>query len=580
MARYEDILRAFSPAERLLLYALTILLAVSALVLVVEVSRAVSLIVPAQGGTLVEGEVAPVRFINPILTLSQADEDASQLIYSGLMRAMPDGSFSPDLAESYTVSSDGTTYTFILRPDATFQDGTPLTSADIAFTVALAQNPDFKSPLQADWDGVQVSTPDAHTVVFTLPHAYAPFIQDTTLGILPKHLWENVSAEEFPFSPLNTHPVGSGPYRVSSSQTDSTGSVTRYDFVPFSKFTLGVPYLKHITFVFYPSDDALIQAFNTHQIDAIAGVAPADLSSLKRNDAELLQVPLPRVFGIFFNQSHNAIFADSSVRAALNAAINKQEIVNSILDGYGTELDGPIPPGVLGAAPQTVTTALPIASVATSSTTVSANIDAAHAILVKGGWVYSQSTDTWTKGKQTLAFTISTADEPELVATANAAAAAWKALGAHVTVQVYPLSDFNNNVLRPRSYDAILFGEVVGRTGDLFAFWHSSQRNDPGLNLAMYANAKVDTLLSEARSESDTDQRDKLYGSFTQDIEKDQPAVFLYAPDFLYVVPKSLSGVELGALTTPSERFLNVYQWYTETQHVWDFLTNAPENSF
>jgi peptide/nickel transport system substrate-binding protein len=136
-------------------------------------------------------------------------------------------------------------------------------------------------------------------------------------------------------------------------------------------------------------------------------------------------------------------------------------------------------------------------------------------------------------------------------------------------VQIYPLSELNTSVIRPRDYDALLFGEVVGRSLDLFAFWHSSQRNDPGLNLAMYASSKVDTYLSEARATVDETKRNSLYAQFASALQKDSPAVFLYAPEFLYVVPKSLQGVELGALTTPSDRFLNVYQWYSETESVW-----------
>src|SRR5262249_777530 len=144
---------------------------------------------------------------------------------------------------------------------------------------------------------------------------------------------------------------------------------------------------------------------------------------------------------------------------------------------------------------------------------------------------------------------------------ANSVAQMWRAAGVQVSVQVYPISELNTNVIRPRQYDAVLFGEVVGRSGDLFAFWNSSERNDPGLNLAMYANSKADSLLSQARATIDPNARAKLDEQFAALVEKDVPAVFLYSPEFLYLVPSSLKGIELGALTTASERFLNSYQW-------------------
>src|SRR5262249_15281801 len=160
-----------------------------------------------------------------------------------------------------------------------FQDGTPVTASDVLYTIATAQNPDIKSPHRADWEGVTVSSPDPYTVVFALPHAYAPFIEDTTLGILPKHLWQSVQADSFPFSQLNTHPVGSGPYQIAGMKADASGAPTRYDLVPFGNFTLGGNYVSRISFAFYPSQEALVRAFQMRQIDAVAGVSPSDLNS-------------------------------------------------------------------------------------------------------------------------------------------------------------------------------------------------------------------------------------------------------------------------------------------------------------
>lgn len=120
----------------------------------------------------------------------------------------------------------------------------------------------------------------------------------------------------------------------------------------------------------------------------------------------------------------------------------------------------------------------------------------------------------------------------------------------------------------------MLFGEVVGREADLFAFWHSTQRNDPGLNLALYTNAKADTVLSEARATTNRSERDDLYDEFASLVKEDVPATFLYAPEFLYLLPSELKDVKIGALTTPAERFLNVYEWHTNVEYVWSFLTD------
>lgn len=553
----------------MVLYGLTIIMCLSALAIIAGVNRSVSVNVPAPGGRLTEGVTGPARFINPVLAMSDADEDLTALVYSGLTRPLSDGRYVPDLASTYNVSEDGTTYTFTIRPDAKFQDGTAVTSADVVYTVAQAQNPAIKSSRRADWEGVTVSAPDSRTVVFKLPKSYGPFLEDTSMGILPQHLWKDTTAEEFPFSPLNTHPVGSGAYKVSSVETDASGAPVRYTLVPFGKFTLGTPYLKSISLIFYPNEEAKIAAFNGHEVDAIAGVAPEKLSALKRTDTQTITVPLPRVFGIFFNQGHAAVFADAAVRSALTNAVDKDRLINLVLSGYGVPLDSPMLPLT---APVGSTTPGTISTAYTQET-----IADARNILQKGGWKFDETAGTWTKNKQTLTFTLTTADTPELVKTADAVATAWRQAGAKVSVQVFPISELNTNILRPRNYDAVLFGEVVGRSLDLFAFWHSSQRNDPGLNLSLYANSKADTLLSQARATTDKRERDKLYSQFADILKKDQPAVFLYAPEFVYVVPTGLRGIALGSLTLPSDRFLSVYSWYTDTERVWSIFTNKSE---
>lgn len=566
-----DLQRRFRPSERLALYTLTAIMTISALALLYGVNTVLSVEVPVDGGTLVEGEVGSARFINPVIALSRPDQDLTALVYSGLMRAAPDGSFIPDLAESYSVSDDGTVYTFLIRRDAVFHDGKPVTADDVAYTIRMTQDPAVKSPHRADWDSVKVETPDVRTVVFTLPHAYAPFLANTTLGILPQHLWATVSGADFPFATLNTRPVGSGPFKVDSFETDQTGTSIRYDLIPFNSFTLGRPHLRRLTFKFYANEDMLKKAYENKDINALAGLPPSKLEGLARTDATVRAVPLPRSFAVFFNQAHQSILADASVRASLDAAVDKQLIVDTVLRGQGAILESPVPPGIIEPAETRVS---PLSS-ALASTTRTSNPEAAataRAILSKGGWTFSEQAGTWTKDGKMLVFSLATADAPELIATAGALAAQWRAAGIQVVTAVYPLADLNTNVIRPRNYDALLFGEVVGREADLFAFWHSSQRMDPGLNLSLYANTKTDALLSQARMETSHTARGSLYSEFSGILVNDKPAVFLYAPDFLYVVPEDIRGMALGTMTTPAERFFGAYRWYTQTERIWDIF--------
>ena len=142
-------------------------------------------------------------------------------------------------------------------------------------------------------------------------------------------------------------------------------------------------------------------------------------------------------------------------------------------------------------------------------------------------------------------------------------------VGIKVDIKTFDVGNLNQSVIRPRSYDALLFGEIINHESDLFAFWHSSQRKDPGLNVAMYTNAKVDKILEDASTNINEQSRIKEYVQFENIIENDIPAVFLYSPNFIYVVSPNVKGLSIDHITSSSDRFSNVYSWYTETENVW-----------
>lgn len=575
--RLHDLLRQFSPSERLALYSLSVVLALSSFILLAEANGVMSTRIPAEGGMLVEGGVGVPRFINPLLATTQADLDLTALAYSGLLRLGDEGGYIPDLAQSYEIT-DGTTYTFHLRDGLTFHDGSPLTSADILFTIALAQNPDIKSPRRPDWEGVSITAPDERTVVFTLPHAYAPFLENATLGILPKHLWERVAPEEFPFHALNTHPTGSGPYVVRDVMLDATGAPTEYALKAFPGFTLGKPHISEITYHAYRDEASLLAAAGAGTIESFVASSPKVVPSEIQARGQFIRAPLTRIFGIFLNQNHAPILADVSARRALDAAIDKESLVEGILGGFGSPLAGPVPESILsGAVAGAASSSTASTSVATS-TTETDRITVARQILVNGGWNLAAAASTsdeksWKKGESSLSLTLATADTEELVQTANAVAEAWRAAGIPTDVRIYPLQEFNQNILRTRQYDAILFGEAVGRSLDLFPFWHSSQRNDPGLNLSLYTNAEADRALAEARAATNREEREALIRDFLLTVDKDDPAVFLYSPEIAYLVPSYLHGVRVGPVSNAAERFAGIHSWYRDTERVWDIFT-------
>jgi peptide/nickel transport system substrate-binding protein len=201
--------------------------------------------------------------------------------------------------------------------------------------------------------------------------------------------------------------------------------------------------------------------------------------------------------------------------------------------------------------------------------------DAAN-VLEDAGWTYDGETRLWTRTKPdlTLSLTIKTSNVPELKAVAAEVQKDWQELGVPVSIELYEPGDLTQNVIRPRNYGALLFGMVIGRDRDLFAFWHSSERSDPGLNIALYVNRSVDGLLESARRESDPAKASEDLQKVNDLVAADYPAAFTHAPEFLYAKPADLRGIVLPQIASPSDRFASVASWYRRTDLVWPFLAD------
>ncbi len=575
-AKAEEAVKSFSPSERGVFYLFALLLTLAALGLLWNLNGHIMVQVPTKGGHLTEGITGYPRFINPLLSITDADKDMTALTYSGLLKATPEGELIPDLAESYSISEDKLTYAFVLKDNISFHDGKPVTADDVVFTVEKAQDELLQSPRRPNWAGVTVKKINDKEVHFVLKQPYAPFIANATIGILPKHIWVNIPTEQFAWSTVNLEPIGSGPYKIEKMGKKDEGTKTSlgileyYTLVPFEHYALGEPLISRITLRFYPNEEATIGAYNNKEVESIAAISAQNAKTIAaKDDVRIEQIPLTRIFAVFLNQNEAPILRERSVRRALSAAVNKKKIIDEVLHGYGTVTDGPIPPGML---PDKSSAAL-VSDGEKETMTDTERIEAAKNILLQSGWTWNGETSKMEKKSKNettgLSFSISTSDAPELRQTAIILKQQWESIGATIDIKIFEIGNLNQNIIRPRKYDTLLFGEVIGRDLDLYAFWHSSQRNDPGLNINLYANVKTDKLLDEVRTVSDKRERLAKYRAFEEEIQNDTPAIFLYSPDFIYVLPEKIKGFTLATITDPSDRFGRIEEWYIETSGVW-----------
>lgn len=513
--------------------------------------------VPQIGKSYTEGVLKEPRTINPLYAAHDPDQDMVRLVFSRLLSYNGRGEIEPDLAERYEISKDGKTYTLTLRSNAQWHDGKPVTSDDVLFTIATIQNPLYKSPLRVNWQGVSVEKIDQRTVRFTLRTPYAPFIENLALGILPKHLWQNINPEQALLHELNLKPVGSGPYKFSQFKQDKDGSILWLELVRNKKYYREGPYLKKIIFVFFKTEEELVGAWRRGSIEGFGPVSAEVASEAGSTRSPVAAIKMPRIFGLFLNQKKGAVLAQKSVREALARALNIKEIAATISGG-----------AVVSSSP------LPFLKTPDGEDKIRYPYDplAAGELLEKAGWHDGDGDGIREKrsGKNVTALhlTLTTSDWPDLVKTADEIKRMLKEIGIEVAIEKKTFIDLEASVIKPRNFEMLLFGEVFGYEPDPFTFWHSSQSKDPGLNITLYANKKADQLLEEARRLSDPLLRKKKQEEFVEIMQQDIPAIFIYSQLYLYLLPSDMKGVNMTVLSLPADRFNEINKWYRKTKRV------------
>ncbi|MBU2539604.1 peptidoglycan-binding protein [Patescibacteria group bacterium] len=291
-------------------------------------------IVPATGGKYIEGAVGQPRFLNPIYgETNDIDRDLIELIFSGLMSYDNNGQIVKDLTDDYKISEDGKTYEFKLKDNIFWHDGKSLTSEDVVFTIKTIQNSDYKSPLRANWLEVESEIISEKSFRLRLKAPYNAFLENCTLKIIPKHVWESILPENFNLSFYNLQPVGSGPYKFKDLRQLDTGFIKSINLKSNRNYYKNPPHISDISFIFFEGKEDLIKAADSKKIDGYSTVfLDNGLSFSKSFSARYFSTP--RYFAVFFNEQKSEFFLDKKIREALNYATDKKEIVDTLEATY------------------------------------------------------------------------------------------------------------------------------------------------------------------------------------------------------------------------------------------------------
>lgn len=506
-------------------------------------------IVASAGGTLVEGDVGLPSTLDPLLATSQTEHDLAKLMFDGLVRVDGSGTPQPDLAEKWTVSPDGLTYTFTLRPNVTWQDGSPFTSQDVRFTIGLIQSANFPGNEQMTqfWRPILVETPNNQTVTFHLLEPFSPFLNFLDLPILPKHILGGTVPEDLTTDAFNVSPVGTGPYSLDSFDKAHAEVKLR----AFRNYWGTKPNLDNITIRYFDDANALVSALKSGEVQATGSLSTAEILQpgfLPPQD--VVYGPLMMSYTALFLNTRVEPFSNQIVRQAIQMAIDPSELTNGPLKSEAMAGSSPIP----------------ASSWAYVESHVTPDQQRATSLLDKAGWKYVEKDGVLENGGARLSFKLLVnSDDPQRVLMAQTIARQLSQI--HVQVDVEPASTADvSQALTSRTFTAAIFGGHYGHGDpDCLDAWDSSGTTS-GLNFTGINDDVIDQSLKDARSTTDLASRKQDYAKFQQAFVTQAPAIVLYYPRFLYVVSSSIGGVTPDPIINPSDRFNHIASWYLRTQ--------------
>ena len=649
-SQWRQLHRVLTRDEKIILPSLILVFGISLFSLAQGLYAENTSVVPSYGESLTEGIVGSPRFLNPVYAdANDVDRDLDQLIYSGILRYNGKGELVPDLASGEPeIEEGGKTITIPLKENVQWHDGTPFTADDILFTVKTIQDPAYRSPIRANWIGVDVEKVSDYKVRFHLFDPYAPFMERLTLKILPSHIWSKVPPENFALTPLNLQPVGTGPWSVSKISQDRSGLVTELQLKSFEGYHSETPFIEGFTFRFFSTEEDLLKETKRGAIQSFSLAQIGNISQMKNPSFSSYSFSLPRYFALFFNLDPTADqkeLKEKAVRLALSLSLDKEQLVDNVFQDNAHTIQSPFLPNIFGFAKSELEqgpdqekalallgekgyTRQPadgkIGKSQLSGEALAKDLQKGDTgedvrklqqCLAQDSAVYPDGTVNGNFGQLTfqavirfqekyasetlapigltkgtgkagqltreklnalcftgsgeytpLKITILTVDQSPLPEVAKELERQWESFGIQVTVQTLSPTALERDGIKPRAYQALLFGEVLGKIPDPFPFWHSTQAKAPGLNLSSYANKAVDKLLEDARKELDPAKRLELFSQMQELVLADVPAIFLYDLDYKYYVSTAVKGIQASTIADPSWRFAGATKWYIKTK--------------
>lgn len=485
---------------------------------------------PAFGDRLITASTGDASTLIPMIAGDSASHEIAGWLYQPLLKFDKNLNIAGQLAQSWDISDDGLSISFHLRPGITWSDGQPFTSEDCAFTLALIQDKHTQSAYKSDYTKViSFETPNKHTFIVHYDEVYSPALSTWAgLAIMPKHIFEH---EDIMNTDLARHPKATlGAYVLKDWQAQQSITLQANPHYYDGKVWIAERMTRII-----PDSATQFLELTAGNIDEM-GLTPIQYSRLFDSKPILkahydrYQYLQPVYTYLGFNLKR-PLFQDQRVREAIAYAIDRQELINGVLLGYGEAIASPYKPGT--------------SWVNKSLKPRPFDPNKAKRLLADAGWTDSDHNGYLDKAGKALSFNIITNNgNKQRADTAMIIQQRLKKVGIKVNIRVIEWSAFIENFINKRQFDAVILGWSLTPEPDQYNIWHSSQTGPRQFNFLSYSNAKVDKALVEATRTFDQKQRKQWYDIMQQEIYNDVPMVFLYAPYSLPAVHKRIQGIK------------------------------------
>ncbi|PID83463.1 hypothetical protein CSB11_01590 [Candidatus Campbellbacteria bacterium] len=517
--------------------------------------------VPKNGGSITEIIIGKnPRNVNPVLATSKTDKDILPLIYSTVLKINQKQEIVPNIAD-FKISEDSKTYTLTIKENVKFSNGDLLTSDDIIFTIEKIQDPLIQSPYFSEWIDVETEKIDQKNLKIILPKEYDQFKNTlANLYILPKKLWQDITPAEFPFFELNNHPIGSGPFKIDkTTRDDQFGKIKKYVLKRNPYYFDKKAYLDEVNLVVFNNLEAYKKSLlysNEKVIKNIFAVPPEEISQFvnQENDSKygVQNLNSTRIFGLFLSPK-NQNLSSLKAREAISKIINREKIVKENLSGYAKTTNSPL----------------------YFDTFVEQKTDKKdiEKLFKEAGYQKNDQTNILTNSKTKKEFRINLAvlNSEEFKNIASEISKSLTEYGIGVNITHYTNNDLIQNVIRPRSFDMALYGYQTSVIPDYYFLFHSSQIDDPQINISKTNNKKIDQAVADLRKVIPKQEREKKYQVIKEEIQKENLFIPIYSPDYIYIVDKRVKGFERKTIDSRELRFSDINNWYVNIGNIISF---------